>query len=418
MNPYTAYFESLGKAARSASMAGQVLSSEDKNRILEQIAYDLETAIPTILEANIMDCSQAKENGVPSVMMDRLRLTKERIEGICEGVRQVAILRDPIGTVLETRTLDNGLRIEKRQIPIGVIGMIYEARPNVTVDAAALAIKTGNAIILRGGKEAYHTSEAMVGIMQGSLERCGAPKELVQLVSILEREAVGEFLAQRKWIDVMIPRGGAGLIQFVVNNSKIPVIETGSGVVHGYVDASADESMALKVLENAKLSRPSVCNAMETILLHEARYQDLGPKIVSMLEEKGVAIYGDTQIQSLSSQVKPATEDNWSTEYNDYVVNFKVVSSIDDAIAHINTFGTKHSEMIITENPVEAERFMNLVDASTVYVNASTRFTDGFEFGLGAEIGISTQKLHARGPMGLDALTSYKYFVFGHGQVR
>ena len=418
MNPYTAYFESLGKAARSASMAGQVLSSEDKNRILEQIACDLETAIPTILEANTMDCSQAKENGVPSVMMDRLRLTKERIAGICEGVRQVATLRDPIGTVLETRTLDNGLRIEKRQIPIGVIGMIYEARPNVTVDAAALAIKTGNAIILRGGKEAYRTSEAMVRIMQGSLERCGAPKELAQLVSILEREAVGEFLAQRKWIDVMIPRGGAGLIQFVVNNSKIPVIETGSGVVHGYVDATADETMALQVLENAKLSRPSVCNAMETILLHEARYQDLGPKIVSMLEEKGVAIYGDTQIQSLSSQVKPATEDNWSTEYNDYVVNFKVVSSIDDAIAHINTFGTKHSEMIITENPVEAERFMNLVDASTVYVNASTRFTDGFEFGLGAEIGISTQKLHARGPMGLDALTSYKYFVYGHGQVR
>ena len=418
MNPYTAYFESLGKAARSASMAGQVLSTEDKNHILEQIACDLETAIHTILEANSIDCSQAEENGVPSVMMDRLRLTKERIEGICEGVRQVANLRDPIGTVLETRTLENGLRIEKRQIPIGVIGMIYEARPNVTVDAAALAIKTGNAIILRGGKEAYHTSEAMVQVMQSSLERCGAPKELVQLVSILEREAVGELLAQRKWIDVMIPRGGAGLIQFVVNNSKIPVIETGSGVVHGYVDASADETMALQVLENAKLSRPSVCNAMETILLHDTRYEDLGPKIVSMLEEKGVAIYGDTKVQRLSSQVKPATEDNWATEYNDYIVNFKVVASIDDAIDHINTFGTKHSEMILTEDPTQAERFMNLVDASTVYVNASTRFTDGFEFGLGAEIGISTQKLHARGPMGLDALTSYKYFVFGHGQVR
>ena len=418
MNPYPAYFESLGKAARSASMAGQVLSTEDKNHILEQIACDLETAIPTILEANSIDCSQAKENGVPSVMMDRLRLTKERIEGICEGVRQVANLRDPIGTVLETRTLENGLRIEKRQIPIGVIGMIYEARPNVTVDAAALAIKTGNAIILRGGKEAYHTSEAMVQVMQSSLERCGAPKELVQLVSILEREAVGELLAQRKWIDVMIPRGGAGLIQFVVNNSKIPVIETGSGVVHGYVDASADEAMALQVLENAKLSRPSVCNAMETILLHEARLHDLGPKIVAMLKEKGVTIYGDDKVQSLSSQVKPATEDNWATEYNDYIVNFKVVASIDDAIDHINTFGTKHSEMILTEDPTQAERFMNLVDASTVYVNASTRFTDGFEFGLGAEIGISTQKLHARGPMGLDALTSYKYFVFGHGQVR
>ena len=418
MNPYSAYFESLGKTARSASMTGQMLSTESKNRILDQIAYDLEHAIPTILKANYIDCSQAKENGVPSVMMDRLRLTKERIEGICEGVRQIANLQDPIGTVLESRTLDNGLRIEKRQIPIGVIGMIYEARPNVTVDAAALAIKTGNAIILRGGKEAYHTSNAMVQIMQDSLERCGAPKELVQLVSILEREAVGEFLSQRKWIDVMIPRGGAGLIQFVVNNSKIPVIETGSGVVHGYVDAFADEMIALQVLENAKLSRPSVCNAMETILLHEERLQDLGPKIVSMLEEKGVTIYGDSQIQNLSSQVKPATDSNWSTEYNDYVVNLKVVSSIDDAIAHINTFGTKHSEMILTEDPTEAERFMNLVDASTVYVNASTRFTDGFEFGLGAEIGISTQKLHARGPMGLDALTSYKYFVFGHGQVR
>lgn len=418
MNPYTAYFESLGKAARSASMAGQILSTEDKNRILEQIASDLENAIPTILEANHIDCSQAKENGVPSVMMDRLRLTKGRIEGICEGVRQVANLRDPIGTVLESRTLENGLRIEKRQIPIGVIGMIYEARPNVTVDAAALAIKTGNAIILRGGKEAYHTSEAMVQIMQDSLVRRGVSKELVQLVSILEREAVGELLAQRKWIDVMIPRGGAGLIQFVVNNSKIPVIETGSGVVHGYVDVSADEMMALQILGNAKLSRPSVCNAMETILLHEARLHDLGPKIVSMLEEKGVAIYGDLHIQNLSSQVKPATEDNWSTEYNDYIVNIKVVSSIDEAITHINTFGTKHSEMIITEDPTQAEQFMNLVDASTVYVNASTRFTDGFEFGLGAEIGISTQKLHARGPMGLDALTSYKYYVFGHGQVR
>ena len=418
MNPYTAYFESLGKAARSASMAGQILSTEDKNRILEQIASDLEHAIPTILEANHIDCSQAQENGVPSVMMDRLRLTKERIEGICEGVRQVANLRDPIGTVLESRTLENGLRIEKRQIPIGVIGMIYEARPNVTVDAAALAIKTGNAIILRGGKEAYHTSEAMVQIMQDSLVRRGVSKELVQLVSILEREAVGELLAQRKWIDVMIPRGGAGLIQFVVNNSKIPVIETGSGVVHGYVDVSADEMMALQILGNAKLSRPSVCNAMETILLHEARLHDLGPKIVSMLEEKGVAIYGDLHIQNLSSQVKPATEDNWSTEYNDYIVNIKVVSSIDEAITHINTFGTKHSEMIITEDPTQAEQFMNLVDASTVYVNASTRFTDGFEFGLGAEIGISTQKLHARGPMGLDALTSYKYYVFGHGQVR
>ena len=418
MNPYTAYFESLGKAARSASMAGQILSTEDKNRILEQIASDLEHAIPTILEANHIDCSQAKENGVPSVMMDRLRLTKGRIEGICEGVRQVANLRDPIGTVLESRTLENGLRIEKRQIPIGVIGMIYEARPNVTVDAAALAIKTGNAIILRGGKEAYHTSEAMVQIMQDSLVRRGVSKELVQLVSILEREAVGELLAQRKWIDVMIPRGGAGLIQFVVNNSKIPVIETGSGVVHGYVDVSADEMMALQILGNAKLSRPSVCNAMETILLHEARLHDLGPKIVSMLEEKGVAIYGDLHIQNLSSQVKPATEDNWSTEYNDYIVNIKVVSSIDEAITHINTFGTKHSEMIITEDPTQAEQFMNLVDASTVYVNASTRFTDGFEFGLGAEIGISTQKLHARGPMGLDALTSYKYYVFGHGQVR
>lgn len=418
MNPYTAYFESLGKAARSASMAGQVLSTEDKICILKQIALDLEASIPAILEANSIDCSEAKENGVPSAMMDRLRLTKERIEGICEGVRQVANLRDPIGTVLETRTLENGLRIEKRQIPIGVIGMIYEARPNVTVDAAALAVKTGNAIILRGGKEAYHTSETMVQIMQGSLECCGAPKELVQLVSILEREAVGELLAQRKWIDVMIPRGGAGLIQFVVNNSKIPVIETGSGVVHGYVDAFADESMALNVLENAKLSRPSVCNAMETILLHEARLQDLGSKIVSMLEEKGVTIYGDTKVQRLSSQVKPATEDNWSTEYNDYIVNFKVVSSLDEAIIHINTYGTKHSELIITEDPAATERFMNLVDASTVYVNASTRFTDGFEFGLGAEIGISTQKLHARGPMGLDALTSYKYFVFGHGQVR
>ena len=413
MNPYTAYFESLGQAARTASQGGQVLSTAEKNRILEQIAHDLENATESILAANDMDCSKAQDNGVPTVMLDRLRVTKERIQGICEGVRQVAQLQDPIGTVLEARTLENGLRIEKRQIPIGVIGMIYEARPNVTVDAAALAIKTGNAIILRGGKEAYHTSAAMVQIMRQSLATCGAPEDLVQLVSILEREAVGEFLAQRQWIDVMIPRGGAGLIQYVVNNSKIPVIETGSGVVHGYVDETADLEMTLKVLENAKLSRPSVCNAMETILLHASRVEDFGPHIISMLENKGVTIYGDPQIQGLSPKVQPAREANWATEYNDCIVNMKVVPSLEVAIHHINTY-----EMILTNTPSHAETFMNLVDASTVYVNASTRFTDGFEFGLGAEIGISTQKLHARGPMGLDALTSYKYFVFGHGQVR
>ena len=418
MNSYTAYFESLGQAARSASQAGQVLSTAEKNRILEQIANDLEASTDAILEANAMDCSKAQDNGVPTVMLDRLRVTKERIQGICEGVRQVAQLQDPIGTVLEARTLENGLRIEKRQIPIGVVGMIYEARPNVTVDAAALAIKSGNAIILRGGKEAYHTSAAMVQVMRQSLASCGAPEDLVQLVSILEREAVGEFLAQRQWIDVMIPRGGAGLIQYVVNNSKIPVIETGSGVVHGYVDETADLEMTLKVLENAKLSRPSVCNAMETILLHAARVEDFGPEIVAMLESKGVTIYGDAQIQGLSAKVQPASEKHWATEYNDCIVNMKVVPSLKDAIHHINTYGTKHSEMILTNTPSHAETFMNLVDASTVYVNASTRFTDGFEFGLGAEIGISTQKLHARGPMGLDALTSYKYFVFGHGQVR
>ena len=418
MNPYTAYFESLGQAARTASQGGQVLSTAEKNRILKQIAHDLENATESILAANDMDCSKAQDNGVPTVMLDRLRVTKERIQGICEGVRQVAQLQDPIGTVLEARTLENGLRIEKRQIPIGVIGMIYEARPNVTVDAAALAIKTGNAIILRGGKEAYHTSAAMVQIMRQSLATCGAPEDLVQLVSILEREAVGEFLAQRQWIDVMIPRGGARLIQYVVNNSKIPVIETGSGVVHGYVDETADLEMTLKVLENAKLSRPSVCNAMETILLHASRVEDFGPHIISMLENKGVTIYGDPQIQGLSPKVQPAREANWATEYNDCIVNMKVVPSLEVAIHHINTYGTKHSEMILTNTPSHAETFMNLVDASTVYVNASTRFTDGFEFGLGAEIGISTQKLHARGPMGLDALTSYKYFVFGHGQVR
>lgn len=415
---YTDYFNELGKRGKEASKVLQSLSTEEKNKILSRIAHVMVERSKEILLANKKDMEAASENGVPSVMLDRLLLTEERIQGIANGVEQLVALNDPIGTVLESWTKENGMVISKVRVPLGVIAMIYEARPNVTVDAASLALKTGNAIILRGGKEAFHSSMAYVNIMRQCLEDLGYPADAVQLVDVLDREAVSQLLRCREWIDVVIPRGGAGLIRRVLEESSIPVIETGSGVVHIYVDAKANLDVALPIIINAKVQRPSVCNAVEKLLIHKNQaIHMLGP-IIEALDNRGVELHGDSRVVSLYPNLRRTTEEEWAKEYNDLILDIKIVDSLQEAIDHINMYSTKHSEAIITEDEEAAEMFMNAVDASTVYWNVSTRFTDGFEFGFGAEIGISTQKLHARGPMGLEALTSYKYKVVGHGQVR
>lgn len=418
MEQYQAYFEELGKRGKEASYVMQTITEDHKNKALLAIADAMEAKVEEILEANALDMKAAEENQVPTVMLDRLLLTEERIKGIAEGVRQVANLPDPIGECMDTWTNAKGLHIEQVRVPIGVIAMIYEARPNVTVDSAVLALKTGNVIILRGGKEAYHSSRVYTDIMREALETVGLPQDAVQLVDVLDREAVPVLLNLRQWIDVVIPRGGAGLIQRVVQESSIPVIETGSGVVHVYVDKAANWDFVLPIIMNAKTQRPSVCNAMETLLIHSAVAPQWLPKIVEALREGQVELHGDSKVVSLDPTIVKATEEQWHTEYNDLVLDIKMVDSLEEAIAHINQYGTKHSEAIITDDEGAAKQFTTQVDASTVYVNASTRFTDGFEFGFGAEIGISTQKLHARGPMGIQALTSYKYVVVGQGQVR
>ena len=363
-----------------------------------------------------MDMDSAR-GVVPDTMLDRLLLSKERINQMAEGVRQVSLLPSPVGTILETINRPNGLHIEKRAVPFGVIGIIFEARPNVTVDAGALCFKTANATILRGGKEAYRTNRVIVSIMQDVLEANDLPRAAIQLVEVLDREAVSVLLQQRRYIDVVIPRGGAGLIQRVVRDSMIPVIETGSGVCHTYVDAEANIDMAVDIAVNAKVQRPSVCNSMETLLVHKS----IAPKFLLALDHKlephHVTIHGTPDVLQIVKGIA-VDEHSFSTEYNDLDLNVAIVSSVDEAISHINQYTTHHSEAIVTDNMKTAQHFMNLIDCSTVYHNASTRFTDGFEFGFGAEIGISTQKLHARGPMGLHALTSYKYFVFGTGQIR
>lgn len=415
---YTVYFDELGKRAKAASAVLQTLTTDTKNQLLQAIAKSLRENEGRILEANKKDMDQATTNGVPSVMLDRLLLTSQRIESIAVGVEQLIDLEDPIGTVLDSWQKENGMVIYKVRVPLGVVGMIYEARPNVTVDAATLALKTGNAIILRGGKEAFHSSKAYVDIMRDCLASLGLPQDAVQLVEVVEREAVSAFLHCRKWIDVIIPRGGAGLIKRVLEESSIPVIETGSGVVHIYVDQEASLDIAIPVIINGKVQRPSVCNAAEKLLIHKNAVPTMLKAIIDALEEHKVKLYGDNRVVSLFPHIEKAVEENWSTEYNDLIMDLKIVDSLEEAIEHINMYSTKHSEAILTENEEAAEVFMNDVDASTVYWNVSTRFTDGFEFGFGAEIGISTQKLHARGPMGLEALTSYKYKVVGHGQIR
>lgn len=418
MNTYEELFHNMGQKARQGAFVLQSASTEQKNNALVAIARILTEYIDEILAANAKDMSLSDQYNLPKIMLDRLKLTKERIEQMAKGVVEVVDLQDPVGILLDETTRPNGLVIKKISVPLGVIAMLYEARPNVTVDAAALCLKSGNAVILRGGKEAFYSNQCLVALIRQALESVGLPADAVQLVEVLDRKAVSDLLRQRKYIDVVIPRGGAGLIRRIVEESRIPVIETGSGVVHIYVDKDCDEAKVIPIVLNAKVQRPSVCNSAETLLIHEAVAAKLLPKIGEALKEKGVTLTGDAKSRALIQGMEEASDTAWSTEYNDLIMNVKVVPDLEAAIDHINTYGTKHSEAIITEDEAAAARFMDAIDATTVYRNASTRFTDGFEFGFGAEIGISTQKLHARGPMGLPALTSYKYFVYGEGQVR
>lgn len=412
------YMEILGRRAKSASREGAKLGTDAKNRGLITVAEELIRQKAYLLEENTKDVEAAKEKGVKESLIDRLQLTESRIEAMAEGLCQVAALEDPIGEVLGMKTRPNGLQIGKKRVPLGVVGIIYESRPNVTADAFGLCFKTGNAMILRGGSDAIHSNLAIVKVIKEGLMKEKLPQDLILLVEDTSREVVSDMMKLHGLIDVLIPRGGAGLIANVVNNSTVPVIETGTGNCHIYVDESADLNMATEIIENAKTQRMGVCNACESLVIHE-KVADLAvPQIVQCLKNHGVEVRGDERAQKISDDIWPATEEDWGTEYLDAIISMKIVDSLGQAIEHINHYNTGHSESIITQNYEHALQFQNEIDAAAVYVNASTRFTDGFEFGFGAEIGISTQKLHARGPMGLEALTTTKYIIFGNGQVR
>lgn len=407
--------------AKLAGKAANVLNSlttEQKNQALLDCAQALIDHSEAIIEANKEDLQRGRENGTSVSLLDRLALTEERIAGIAEGLRQIVELPDPIGETLETIDRPNGLHIVKKRVPLGVIGIIYEARPNVTVDAIGLCLKTGNAVVLRGGSSALSSNRKIVEIIHDSLAGSAVPRDAVQLIEDPNRSSVDEMLKLNGLLDVVIPRGGSSLIQNVVQNATVPVIETGAGICHTYLDATANPSMAADITLNAKVQRPSVCNAMETLLVHKSFAQSHLADIADKLRESNVELRGCEATRGLISWTQPAAEEDYATEYNDYILNVRIVESLDEALQHINRFGTKHSECIVTEDGANAERFQQEVDAAAVYHNASTRFTDGFEFGFGAEIGISTQKLHARGPMGLPALTSSKYIIQGSGQIR
>lgn len=406
-------------AAKQASQAASLLSTKEKNDALTAISRILVQQADSVLEANAIDLAQAKENGMPTVMQDRLLLTRERIEGIASSVLDVVKLADPIGQVVEGYRTVNGLNIQRVRVPMGVIGIIFESRPNVTVDAAVLCLKAGSAVLLRGGKEAFRSNLAFVRLMQQALEECGLPKELIQLVEDTSRETATKMMKLNGLLDVLIPRGGAGLIRSCVENATVPVIETGTGNCHIYVDASADLDMAVNIVFNAKTSRPSVCNAAESLLVHRDVAQAFLPICQKKLAEKNVEIRGcEETCKILGDLAVPATEEDYGKEYQDYIISCKVVGSVEEAIRHINHYSTGHSECIVTKDLESADQFTAAVDSAAVYVNASTRFTDGGEFGLGAEIGISTQKLHARGPMGLKEMTTVKYVIRGNGQIR
>lgn len=408
----------MGKNAVEAKYRLQKLSEEEKNKALLTVADTLVTDSEKILAANAVDMKNGEEKGMHSGMIDRLRLTKERIEAMADGLRIIAGLPDCLNETIECFTRPNGLKISKVRVPIGVIGIIYESRPNVTADAFGLCFKTGNAVILKGGSDAVFSNKAITESIRSALVKEGINENGIQLITDTNRETTTKFMKLKEYVDVLIPRGSAGLIRAVVENSTIPVIETGTGNCHIYVDESADFEKAIPIILNAKTQRIGVCNACESLVIHEKIKDTFLPLLAKALHEKKVEMRGDEAVCSVISDCIPATEEDYKTEYLDYIISMKTVKSIEEAIAHINKYGTKHSEAIITENREHAEKFKSEVDAACVYVNASTRFTDGFEFGFGAEIGISTQKLHARGPMGLKELTTYKYTIDGNGQVR
>ena len=411
--------EMQGLAAKNASRVLSIAGTAKKNAALEALASALEARQEEILAANQEDMTAAKAAGMRPSLQDRLALDGSRIAGIVDGVRQVAALPDPIGETTKMSTRPNGLVIGKRRVPLGVIGIIYEARPNVTVDAAALCLKSGNAVILRGGKEAFHSNQAFVSIMRDALESAGLPRDCVALVTDTTRQSATELMNLTEYLDVLIPRGGAGLIKNVVENAKVPVIQTGVGVCHVYVHGEADLDMAARIIHNAKTSRPSVCNAAECLLVDRAIAREFLPMAWQLLQTKQVELRGCPETRAiLGDFVKPAQEVDWDTEFGDYILAVKVVGGFEEAVEFIHAHGTGHSEAIVTNNYFAAQQFLDQVDAAAVYVNASTRFTDGNEFGLGAEIGISTQKMHARGPMGLEELTSSKFVIYGTGQIR
>ena len=408
----------LGQRAVTAKYEMQMLSTETKNNALTKVAKRLIDDQEAILLANEKDIKKGEDNGMHPGLIDRLRLTEDRIKAMAEGLLQVVDLPDPIGEVLSTTTRPNGLKINKVRVPLGVIGIIYESRPNVTADAFGLCFKSGNAVILKGGSDAIHSNIAITASIRAALRECGLCEDAILLIEDTDREVTRQFMKMNGYVDVLIPRGSAGLIRTVVENSTIPVIETGSGNCHIYVDKDADIEKAIPIIFNAKTQRIGVCNACESLVVHEAISEKLLPALADVLKEKNVQIRADKQAMAFIADCTEATEEDFATEYLDYILSVKTVSDVKEAVAHINRNNTKHSEAIITENTDVAEQFLRGVDAACVYVNASTRFTDGFEFGFGAEIGISTQKLHARGPMGLPELTSYQYRIMGEGQVR
>ncbi len=411
------YIEELGLKAKTAEPVITSLKVSEKNAVLAEIAKRLRRDSAVLIEANALDIAAAEKNGMSKAMIDRLTLTEARIEGMAEGVDTVIALPDPIGSVIGGSELANGLRVVKKRVPIGTIGIIFESRPNVTVDAAALCFKAGNTVILRGGSDAINSNKALVKLMRGAVKDCGFDENAIQLVEDTSRSVANAMMKLNKYIDLLIPRGGGGLIRTVIENATIPVIQTGEGNCHVYVDATADIEMAVNIVNNAKTQRPSVCNAIENVIVHKDAAPAFFEKISALWQDK-VSVIGDEGVSKLINVEKIADDNDFATEFLDYKISAKIVDSVDEAIAHINRFGTKHSECIITSDLNNADKFQKMVDAAAVYVNASTRFTDGFEFGLGAEIGISTQKLHARGPMGLEALTTYKYLINGNGQIR
>lgn len=408
----------IGKKAREVSCKVQHLGQTEKNEGLYSVARELRMQTAYILEENTKDVERAKDAGMKKSLIDRLLLTGQRIQAMAEGLEQIAKLEDPIGEMISMKVRPNGLQIGKKRVPLGVVGIIYESRPNVTADAFGLCFKTGNVVILRGGSDAISSNMAITKVIRDGLRKEGLPEDAVLLIEDTDRAAVTEMMHMNEYIDVLIPRGGKGLISTVVNQSTVPVIETGTGNCHIYVDEYADINMAVSIIDNAKTQRMGVCNACESLVIHENIAKEAVPAIYQALTQKQVEIRGDEKACALQSGIKKAAEEDWGEEYLDAVISMKIVKNLDEAIRHINHYNTGHSESIITKDYANAMRFLDEIDAAAVYVNASTRFTDGNEFGFGAEIGISTQKLHARGPMGLEALTTTKYVIFGNGQVR